>query len=155
MKIPNLYFDGFTRQGISLYDFNDYRKAIALFDKAIRKDNKAVVAYYYRGMSRYALGQFEKAITDYDIVIHLYPDDEEVYVNRSRARIALKDYQTAIRDCDEAIRINPHNADAFEVRGTGKTKSGDIILGDEDIKKARQLRARWEIRVANPSHKNA
>ena len=143
MKIINLYFDGLTHQGISLCELDDYRKAIAFFDKAIRKDNKAVVAYYYRGLSKCALNQYEEAIADYDIVIRLYPDDEEVYVNRSLARIALEDYKTAIRDCDEAIRINPHNPDAFEVRGTAKIKSGDAISGNEDIDEARQLRNRW------------
>ena len=153
MKIINLYFDDLTHQGISLCELNDYRKAIAFFDKVIRKDNEAVVAYYYRGLSRYALGQFKEAIANYDIVIHFYPDDE-VYVNRSLARIALEDYKTAIRDCDEAIRINPHNSDAFEAKGTAKIKSGDAISGSEDLDKTRQLRARWEVRVANPSHKN-
>ena len=155
MKITNLPFDGLTNKGVSLYGLGYYDKAIAVLGKAIRKDNEAVVAYYYQGLSKYALNQYEEAIVDFDIVINLYPNDEEVYVNRSRARIALEHYETAVRDCDEGIRINPHNADAFEVRGTAKTKSGDIIWGNEDIEKARQLRARWEIGVANPSSKNA
>ena len=145
MKIVNLYFDGLTHQGISLYELDDYRKAIAFFNKVIRKDNKAVVAHYYRGLSRHALGQFKKAIDDYDIVIHLYPD-EEVYVNRSLSRIALEDYKIAIRDCDEAIRINPLNSEAFEAKGIAKIKSGDTISGNEDIDEARQLRVRWEVK---------
>ena len=45
MKIINLPFDEFTNKGISCYEERNYRKAIAFFDKAIRKDNEAVVAY--------------------------------------------------------------------------------------------------------------
>ena len=149
MKIPNFPFDRLTDQGISLYELNDHRQAISLFDKAIRKDNEAVVAYYYRGLSKYALGQFEQAVADYDIVIHLYRDDDEVYVNRSLARLALKQYKLVICDCNEAIRINPHNSEAFETKGTAKIKSGDAISGSEDLDKARQLRARWGVGATN------
>ena len=149
MKIINLPFDGFTDKGISLYDLCYHGEAVAIFDKVIWQNNKAVVAYYYRGLSKYVLNQFEEAIADYDIVIHLYSEDEEVYVNRSLSRLALKQYKLAIYDCNQAIRINPHNSDAFKIRGTAKIKLGDAISGSEDLDKARQLRARWEVRVAN------
>ena len=154
MKIINLSFDGLTHQGISLYELGDYRKAIAFFDKAIHKDNEAVVAYYYRALSRSELGQFEEAIANYDRVTNLYSDSTEVYVNRSLARIALEDYETAIQDCAEALHINPLNADAFGVRGTAKIKLGDTILGNEDLDKARQLSARWRVKVSNSSDRD-
>ena len=150
MKIINLPFDGFTNKCISLYELGRYGEAITIFSEAIRKDNEAVVAYYYRGLSKYDLIQYGEAIADYDRVIDLTTNDyDEVYEKRGLARFALKQYKLAIRDFDEAIRINPHNADAFKLRGTAKIKSGDRISGNEDIEKACQLHSRWEVKVAN------
>ena len=154
MKIINLPCDRLTYTGVSLYDLGYYDEAIAVLDKAIRKDNEVVVAYYYRGLSKYALNQFEEAIANYDRAIALASDYDEIYEKRSLARLALRRYELAIYDCNEAIHINPYNADAFEVRGTAKIKSGDVVSGGEDIDKARQLRARWEVGVVNSSFKD-
>ena len=149
MKIINLPFDGLTNQGISLYESGRYRKAIALFDKVIRQDNEAVVAYYYRGLSKYSLNQYKEAIADYGRIIVLTTNYDEVYEKRGCARLACNQGNLAIYNCNEAIRINPYNANAFEVRGTAKIRSGDILSGNEDIDKARQLRARWDVRVVD------
>lgn len=154
MKIINLPFDRSTDKGISLYGLGHYDEAIAILSKAIRKDSQAVVAYYYRGLSKYALNQFEEAIANYDRAIALASDYDEIYEKRGLARLALRQYELAIYDCNEAIRINLYNANAFEVRGTAKIKSGDAISGSEDIDKARQLRARWEVGVVNSSLKD-
>ena len=154
MKIINLPFNRLIDQGISLYESGCYRKAIALFDKVIRQDNEAVVAYYYRGLSKYSLDQYKEAIADYDRIIVLTTDYDEVYEKRGRARLVCNQGNLAIYDCNEAMRINPYNADAFEVSGTAKIKLGDTISGNEDLDKARQLRAHWGVRVPNSSYKN-
>ena len=156
MKIINTLMDSPTKVSVFM-NLETTEKQLHFLTRQFAKDPKESGGsnYYYRGLSRYALNQFEEAIANYDRVTNLYSDSTEVYVNRSLARIALEDYKTAIRDCDKAIGINPHSPDAFEVRGTAKIKLGDTIAGNEDIDKARQLRARWRVRVPSPSYKNA
>ena len=134
---------GFTSRGMSHYDLRNYREALDDFNEAIRQNPKEAAAFRYRGLVREELNQAKEAVADYSMAISINPEYDKAYVDRGRARHKLEQYKLAICNFNEAIRINPHNAEAFEDRGKTKIKSDDILSGNEDIDKARQLRNRW------------
>lgn len=146
---------GFTNRGMSNYESGNNREALDDFNEAILRNPKETVALRYRGLIKEKLNHVEEAIDDYSIATSIDPEYDKAYVDRGRVKHKLGRYKLAIWDFNEAIRINPYNAKAFEDRGKAKIESGDVLSGNEDIKKARQLRDRWEIGVANPSRKNA
>ena len=66
------------------------RKAIADFDKAIRRNRKHASYFYERGVALLETKNYDKAIDDFDVVIQQNPIDIEALKQRGRRGVPRK-----------------------------------------------------------------
>ncbi len=86
----------------------DYERAIADFNEAIRLDPKSAVTFHFRGLAYAAKQDYDRAIADYDEAIRLDPKSATIPVyDRGQAYAAKQDYDRAIADFNEAIKLDP------------------------------------------------
>lgn len=67
----------YNDDGLELYNLGKYEEAIALYDNAIKLENRNIndidICYYNRGRAYFKLGDYQKAIGDYTIAIEISP----------------------------------------------------------------------------------
>jgi tetratricopeptide (TPR) repeat protein len=90
--------DDFYLKGVEKQDKQDYKGAIAEYDKAIALNPEYVQAYDKRALSRSILGDNQGAVSDYTQVIELNPKDYGSYFNRGSIRDKLGDKKGALND---------------------------------------------------------
>jgi WD40 repeat protein/tetratricopeptide (TPR) repeat protein len=118
---------GYVTRGKNYDDQNDYDRAIAAYDEAIRLDPAFPAAYYQRGIAYASKRELDRAIADYTQAIELDPAYARAYTLRGIAYSDLKNYDRAIADFDESIRLEPKLYAVFAYRGRGEAY---LIKGD-------------------------
>jgi WD40 repeat protein/tetratricopeptide (TPR) repeat protein len=142
----------FSSRGDRYLEKDDFDRAIAYFNQALRigSDNVSVItrkaeALYRRGNGNVAIENYDNAIADYGEAIGINAGDGRLYLSRGNAYRAKQDYDRAIGDYREAIRLNPAYLDAI------------LALGDA-LRQLKQYTACVDAHsgaialIANPSH---
>jgi tetratricopeptide (TPR) repeat protein len=111
---------GYLRRGIAKSLLDDYRGAIADFNKSI-EINSEFLKYKYEEAN------------------HLIDAVRDAYVLRGDNKRRLKDYGGAISDCNKAIEIDSKYYSAFLIRGACKLDLSDIEGACLDWSKAGEL----------------
>ena len=142
------------QNGINNYKLEQYERAIADFDEAIRLDPDNTIGYhphihYWRGQAKCQLQQYADAIPDFDEAIHLDFNNTTGYLSymycwRGQAKCQLQQYADAIPDFDEVIRLDPNDITtnlrlAYYWRGFAKKNLGDPNAANQDFQMALQL----------------
>ena len=117
----------------------EYDKAIADFNEAIRLDPKFVVAYKGRGVAWLFKNEYDKAIADFNEAIRLDRKDALAYSNRGNAWQEKGNTDNALADYNEAIRIDPNNAAAYANRTIVWVDRNEIDKAMADFNKAIKL----------------
>jgi len=95
----------------------DYNKAIASYDQALKFKPDDHEVWYSRGNALRNLGRFEEAIASYDQALKFKPDDHEVWNNRGYALDELGRNEEAIVSYDQALKFKPDYHQAWNNRG--------------------------------------
>ena len=132
------------RQANEFSDQEEYEKAIALYDDAIRLKSDFVEAYYHRGKAKYELKRYKAAIYDYDNALCLKPDNISVYFDRGLAKYKLEQYKSVIADYNMVIQFTPDNVSAYFNRGLAKYKLGHHDTAITDFDKVNRLNPDFE-----------
>ena len=103
--------------GLTKFDAQDLRGALAAFTKAIELDPTYAKAYANRASIYNSLKQSERGLTDGNEAIRLNPQLPQAYVVRGNCYADIHQLKRAIEDYDEAIRLDPKNTDAHNNRG--------------------------------------
>ena len=126
-------------RGIEWAAKNNYDRAIADYDIAIRLDPRNGDAYYNRGGAWGSKGDHDRAIADYDVAIKLNPKDPAAYNSRGFERVAKGEYANAIADYGTAIRLDPKSAGALLARGRARYYGGDYPNAASDLEQSLKL----------------
>jgi tetratricopeptide (TPR) repeat protein len=140
----------FNNRGVGYYKKQDYDRAIADYDQAIRVDPLPGVAaddrgrtgtnvYNNRGYAYFAKKDHARAIADYDRAIKVDPKDPLVYNNRGLAYSDTGEFDRAIADFGEAIRLDPKYAVATNNRGIAFYAKRDYDRAIADFDQAIRL----------------
>ena len=129
-------------RGLVWEEKEEYDKAIADFDEAIRLDPKDAEAYNDRGEAWYAKDDLDKAIADYDEAIRLDPDFAEAYRNRGLLLRRDGEYDKAIADFNEAIRLDPKDAPGGVLPRRRLESEGRVRQGHRRLRYGHPTRAR-------------
>ena len=97
-----------------------YEEAIALLDKAIKKNPQNLYALINRGVDKSILEDYNGAIEDYTKIIKISPRNSLAYLNRGNNKARLGNYLEAIEDYNKLIRI----------KGGYETKDGNFSYID-------------------------
>ena len=110
----------------------EYDKAIADYNEAIRLDPKDAAAYDNRGNAWQAKGEYDKAIADYNEAIRLDPKDADAYNGRAwlwatcpdaRYRDGKQAVESATRACE---LTDWKNADHLDTLAAAYAEAGDF-----------------------------
>jgi len=103
--------------GLNEFSNEKYLSAIECFEKAIKIDNKNVVAYNGKANALYKLGKIEEAVEVYNKAITLNPNIISIYEKLGGSYIKLKNYDQAIDSFDNIIKIDKNSIDAYSNKG--------------------------------------
>ena len=80
-----------TNRGVAYARKGDYDRALADYDKAIRREPKYARAFNDRGALYGRKGDYDRAIADYNEAIRLDPKYARAFCNRGRAKLKIND----------------------------------------------------------------
>jgi carboxyl-terminal processing protease len=129
----------FLNRGNGYYAKQDYDRAIADYEQAIKLDSKSVFAFRNRGLSYFNKKDYDRAIADDSRALELNPKYADAFNDRGIAYNAKGDQDHAIADYDAAIRLNPKFALAYENRGNAYKAKGDEVHAAADYNEANKL----------------
>lgn len=128
------------------FEAQDFKGAIAEYDKVLQTDPRNVPALINRAGCKASLRDADGAAADYDRALQIEPRSAAIYAARSFSWMALGKYGPAIQDANKAIELNPKEALAFAARAMAKELSGNRNGVFEDINRAVELQPsspRW------------
>jgi tetratricopeptide (TPR) repeat protein len=108
--------DSYNERGISYATKGEYDKAIADFNRAIKKEPSHFGAYHNRGRAYLLKHKPDKAIADFNKALEINSENANTYYFRGGAYLGKANYDKAILDFSHAIDINPAFAMAYEMR---------------------------------------
>jgi tetratricopeptide (TPR) repeat protein len=129
----------FYNRGLDYYAEDDYARALADFEAAIKLDPKMFDAYDERGNVHYAKRDYDRAVADYSAAIRLNPDGARAYFNRGVAEADQGDRERAFADFSLAIRFDPRQPDAYFRRAVIYRDRGDTEHALADFEMAARL----------------
>ena len=132
-----------AHRGRAWHEQQDYQKALADLNEAIRLDSDRSTWYANRGLVYDRLGEYDRAIGDYGEALRRDPLDAQSYNNRGLAYRARKDNTQAIRDFSQAVRIDASLADAYFNRGNAYKAKGELAQAIGDYNEAVRLDPAW------------
>lgn len=140
-----------NNRGNHLNNKQEYDRAIADYNEAIRLLPKNSFSYNGRGNAYYSKWEhdrtrsdfLDRALADYDRAIQINPREPNAHNGRGRVWDAKSDFNRAIRDYNEAIRLNPKLFFAYNNRGNAYRQKGEFELAIADFDEAVRL---------NPGH---
>src|SRR3954462_10627183 len=103
----------YTNRGVEYGIKNEFDKAIADHDQAIKIDPKNPAPYNNRGNAYVGKADWEHAVVDFDMAIKLNPKYAEAFFNRGMAKRNRGDAEGSETDIAQAKELQP---------GTGATQ---------------------------------
>ena len=131
--------EAYQSRGIAWIARQDYDKAIADFDEAIRRDPSISGLYNNRGNARRKKRSLDAAIADYSKAIQLDARNVRAYNNRSLAWAEKQQHRKAIADATTALTIDPHNSAAYNNRGVSWRELAEYTKAIADYNQAIRL----------------
>jgi tetratricopeptide (TPR) repeat protein len=129
----------YNNRGWSYSNKDDYDRAIADFDEAIRLDPKFALALVNRGWAYERKGDYARAIADYEEAIRLDPNYSLAYNNHGWIHHLKGEYDEAIADYGEAIRTDPKDATAYINRCDAYNRKNEPDRAIQDCEAAIRL----------------
>jgi tetratricopeptide (TPR) repeat protein len=103
--------------GLGKQKQEDYRGAIAAYNRAIQINSRYSYAYYKRGDVYYEQGKYRNSLNDFNRAIKLGINHVDAYNYRGLTRQKLVDNRGAIADYTQAISLDPQYYYAYDNRG--------------------------------------
>jgi tetratricopeptide (TPR) repeat protein len=126
-------------RGKDHYASQDYNRAIADFDEAIRVDPKCAPAYLARGRAWARKHYRERELADCSKAIRLDPNNAAYWVARGESWSAQGQHVAAMADYDEALRLEPTNPSNWVARGNEWRRDIKLDRAIADYTQAVQL----------------
>jgi tetratricopeptide (TPR) repeat protein len=128
------------REGIDLYESQEYAKALTYFSNAIDAQPKSAVAYLYRARCYRALGNEQAALTDLERGKSYDDTVSELHLDTGKLHFDQRNYQAAFQDFDKAIFFaHGDTPEPYQWRGLTREQLGRPTEAQQDIAKAEQI----------------
>ncbi|MFC4233000.1 tetratricopeptide repeat protein [Parasediminibacterium paludis] len=100
-----------------LYKKGDIKNAEALYDEALKIDNKNTAALFNKGNTLFKQNRYNDAIKQYQTTAETSTDVElqaKAYYNKAAAEIKQQQYQQAIQSLKQSLKLNNNDEQARE-----------------------------------------
>ena len=104
-------------KGVALLEGGENKKALQVFEEAVRTSPSEKRAYMGRGAASARLDRTEEALRDFDKALELDPKFAKPHLARGKVFRKLGRNQEAVKEFDKAIALNHEFAEAFFARG--------------------------------------
>lgn len=129
----------YVSRGISKFRIQDFKGAIADYDKAINSDSNHIDAYFERGFTKNKNKDYPGAYLDFDKAIKLDSNFIDAYNGRGYCKTQLLNYEGALSDYNKSIELDPKYDISYYERATVKICLSDFKGAIEDYDKAIEL----------------
>jgi len=114
-----------NKLGIEKYDQEKYREAIALYNKALEKDNKYTNAYYNIGLCYEYLEKYDSAIVCYNNILDIDSKYKYAYYELGYSYYMLSDFDNAIKNYRKYLYKDSKNFGAQNEMALAYYKKGE------------------------------
>jgi tetratricopeptide (TPR) repeat protein len=129
----------FSDRGLAYFALQDFDKAFADFNEAIRLDPGNSMAFNNRGTVYMLRDDPDRAMADFDEAIKLDPNSVLAHRNRAVMYGDKGDYERAKADYGQTIRLDPEDRRHWSGRAYAYLATGDYEHAIADLNKAIQL----------------
>lgn len=123
------------REGITLYENDQFAAALAYFNKAIDSQPKLGVAYLYRARIYRKLGDSKAALTNLELAKSYDDTIADLHLETGQIHYDRGDYSTAFQDFDKAI-FHGGSPEAYHWRGLTRQQTGQSTEAAQDLARA-------------------
>lgn len=95
--------------GVFLQKKKQYKKAIVMYEQALKADGKFYQAYYNAGLINMEINRVNDALSNFNTVVRLAPDFADAYYMRGLCYEVLKKKEDAKLNYEYALEINPEH----------------------------------------------
>lgn len=131
-------FDRLTDEGWSLYEADEFAKAIDVYTQALAIRPLDAHALWQRSIVYYEMENYEGAIADLDKAISINPEDAAYYFYRANSYTALGQVDKAIADYDMSLSLE-RDAYTYELRASANEMAGRVDDAIADYTSALEL----------------
>jgi len=133
----------YYRSAAAHLNANEFREALADFDKAIDLEPKFPEALFYRIMTLAQIDPKSEPIKDWDRIIEVAPHYKLIYViylQRANYRARIGQFDASIDDVNKALEFTPDDGSAYHLRGYSYVMKGNLDAAYADYKKSVELK---------------
>lgn len=123
------------RADVAINRDNDFDRALADMNDAVRLEPRMAGLYVNRAYLRYRLDDFFGAMADYDYSIELDPLNETAIFNRALLEMETSANDKALADLDRVLALDPSNTRAYYNRAIVNNLKGRNREAADDISK--------------------
>ncbi|ARK13244.1 tetratricopeptide repeat protein [Fibrella sp. ES10-3-2-2] len=132
------------REGIDLYQADQFAAALAYFNQAIQAQPKLGVAYLYRARIYRVLGDSKAALHDLETGKSYDDTIADLHLETGQIHYQSGDYTTAFQDFDKAV-FHGATADAYQWRGLTRQRTGQPEEAARDLARAESVVAAVQV----------
>jgi curved DNA-binding protein CbpA len=129
----------YRERGLAAYRRDDFHRAIADLDQAIRRDPNDAKAHNIRGNAWDRMGASDRALADYDEAIRIDPNNPAAFHDRGMLWRRKGDLNKALADMDRAIRFGFSDASFYNDRGLIWYEKGRYFRAIADFDRASKI----------------
>ena len=128
------------REGITLYETDQYAKALTYFNNVLSTQPASAVAYLYRACIYRALGDPQSALADLNRGKSYDDTLADLHLESGQIHYEAQEYATAFQDFDKAIfHAHGDTAEPYRWRGLTRQQLHQATEADQDLAKASQI----------------
>lgn len=131
-------FDRLTDEGWSLYEADEFEKAIDVITQALMIRPLDTYALWLRAISYEMMEDYESAIADLDKAISINPEDASYYLYRANSYAGLGQVDKALADYDMSLSLE-RDAYTYEMRARANAMAGRLDDAIADYTSALEL----------------
>ncbi len=114
----------FNKEGIKLFETNQYNEAIDQFNQAIQLDATYVDAYVWRAKAYEKINKLELAAKDYEKAVELKPKVVNYIFEAGKLNYKIDNYDKALKYLTEAVVLDNKHFQAFQFKSFTHIKLG-------------------------------
>lgn len=112
-------------RGIALYRQGLADKAIAVLNKAVRKDKTDAQAWYYLGLAQIQLNKFGDANKSLTKTVQLQPNFAPAHLGLAFVGLHRGKHAEAARHADQVLALEPNSQEAHYLLGVARLREGN------------------------------